>query len=503
MRYTMFISIATALLLAGCGGGGGAGGQGGLGLGGAIPGLGGGLGTGGRTSPVGGIPGGTGGAIDGGGGLAGAVAASGAGGSRDGGALTGTGGVVAGGDAAAADGTGGAGGGSDGGTADHPLSEVPLSDSATPDANLHGGASLWIPFNNPATTSTYYFDRCWWFTDTDGYCVLLKNNTSAKGTKTSDLLRTSDGGRTFSLAATIDGGNSAIDGDMDVVALSPTEIWYTTAFVGMGYSGTIGRSLDGGKSFQSLTDIVQQALADPGTSPVPSFPLWHLVRVNGRLWVGSYSSYLASSGDGGTTWQRVAGPPEMAQAEAPELIATRTDLLLRYLESFMISLYRWNGTSFGKIEAAFPPPSGTDHGDTWWRASPFGDGVVFVDRRPYSWWGWPFAVNATLDGGRSFQTILSGQSQSTSDVAGLRDALVVSGSLAYVCGVFLGADQNRYSEIRKSTDGGRTWSVVHSEPETNTYTSVVLDPTGRAHAMRHMTDYYQNEYSYTGHYVLP
>jgi hypothetical protein len=94
-------------------------------------------------------------------------------------------------------------------------------------------------------------------------------------------------------------------------------------------------------------------------------------------------------------------------------------------------------------------------------------------------------------------------SQSTSDVAGLRDALVVSGSLAYVCGVFVGVDKNQYSGIRKSTDGGRTWSVVHSEPSNNTYTSVVLDPTGRAHAMRHVTDAYANEYSYTGHYVLP
>jgi hypothetical protein len=481
MHHSLYVSIATALLLAGCQSSDSKGGNGGAGVGGIISGLGGIVGTGGGVLPIGGIQGGTGGMMG-----------------TDG-ALVGTGGVGAGRDGGEVGGSGGGDAGSTGGA----VSDAPLSDARSADANLHGGASLWIQFNNPATTSTYYFDNCWWFTDSDGYCALLKNKTSAVGTKTSDLYQTTDGGRTFSLLATIDGGNSAIDGDMDVVVLSPTEIWYTTAFVGMGYSGTIGRSIDGGKSFQSLTNIVHQALADAGTTPIPSFPLWRLVKVNGRIWVGSYSSYLASSADGGTTWQRFTGPLDLNQSEAPELITTRTDLLLRYMRSFMIELYRWNGSSFGKIEAAFPPPSDTDHGDTWWRSSPYGDGVVFVDQRPYSWWGWPFIASATLDGGKSFQTILSGQSQSTSDVAGLRDALVVNGSLAYVCGVFLGTDKIQYSEIRKSTDGGRTWVVAHSEPINNTYTSVVLDPTGRAHAMRHVTDAYANEYSYTGHYVLP
>ena len=495
MRKAPLAWIAAALLLAGCGDSDGNGEDSGIGPGGTV-GSGGFTGAGGATA-VDGPAGGGGGTVG------------------TGGALTATGGILGatGGAVVPADGgLGGAGGGpgADGGPlgvdalpSDGSVPDTAPPDTAPVDANPHGGASLWIPFTNPATTSTYYFDRCAWFTNTDGYCVLLKNNTSATGTKTSDLYQTTNGGRTFSLLATIDGGNTAIDGDMDVYVLSPTEIWYTTAFVGMGYSGTIGRSTDGGKTFQSLTAVVHQALTDPGTTPVPSFPLWRLVKVGGRIWVGSYSNYLASSADGGATWQRVAGPVDLSLASAPELIGTRTDLLLQYERSFMLELYRWNGTSFGKVEAAFPPPSGTDHGDTWWRASPWGDGVVFVDQRQYGWWGWPFAVSATLDGGKSFQTILTGQSQSTSDVAGLRDALVVSGSAAYVCGVFVGTDRNQYSQIRKSIDGGRTWSVVHSEPANNTYASVVLDPTGRAHALRHVTDAYANVYEYTGHYVLP
>lgn len=494
MRIALLALIGGMTWLAGCAGsdhdraeggwspGGTLGGHGGSAAGGGIPGTDGGsgpLGAGGMTT-------GAGGTISATGGIPGATAGGGAAGLLDAG--PGSGGAPADGAPATPDGE---------------VPDVPNADSSPVDANPHGGAARWISFDNPATTSTYYFDLCTWFTDNDGYCVLLKNQTSTAGTKTSDLYQTVNGGRTFTLLATIDGGNSAFDGDMDVYILSPSEIWYTTAFVGMGYSGTIGRSLDGGKTFESLTARVHQALADPGADPVPSFPLWRLVKVGGRIWVGSYSSYLASSADGGLTWQRFAGPVDLTLAPAPELIATRTNLLLHYKRNFMIELYRWDGTTFGKAEAAFPPPSGTDHGDTWWRASAFGDGVVFVDQRPWSWWGWPFAVNATVDGARSFQTVLSGQSASTSDVAGLRDALVVDGTLAYVCGVFVGADQNQYSQIRQSTDGGRTWSVVHSEPANNAYATVVLDPTGRAHAMRHVTDAYANEYSYTGHYVLP
>jgi hypothetical protein len=116
------------------------------------------------------------------------------------------------------------------------------ADAGGAEADPHGGASRWIPFNNPVTNSTFYFDRCFWSSDSDGFCALLANKTSAQGSKTSDLYKTGDGGNTWSLVATIDGGNTAIDGSMNVYVLSPTEIWYTTAFVGMGYSGSIGRS---------------------------------------------------------------------------------------------------------------------------------------------------------------------------------------------------------------------------------------------------------------------
>lgn len=483
-----FFGVLVVAFATGCGdskneqGSGGAGG-GLVGLGGAVA---------YDAAALGGVPGS--------GGIAGVPGSGGV--VASGGSMSATGGAVPPVDG----GRGGAGGAviNDAGTvAGDAPADAPRTDTATVDSNPHGGASLWIPFDNPSTTSTYYFDRCTWFTDKDGYCVLLANGRSAAGSKTSDVYQTSNGGATFTLLATIDGGNTATDGDMDVYVLSPTELWYTTAFVGMGYSGTIGRSIDGGKTFQSLTAAVHQALADPGVTTVPSFPLWRLVKVAGRIWVGSYSSYLASSADGGATWQRVAIPVDLSLASAPELIATRTDLVLFYRRSFMVELYRWSGTTFTKVEAAFPAPSGTDHGDTWWRASPLGDGIVFVDQRQWTWWGWPFRVSATVDGGKSFQTVLTGQSRASSDVFGLRDALVVSASLAYVCGVFAGADANQYSQIRKSTDGGQTWTVVHSEPAGNSFASVVLDATGRPHAMRHVTDAYANEYSYTGHYLLP
>jgi photosystem II stability/assembly factor-like uncharacterized protein len=407
------------------------------------------------------------------------------------------GGSMGGGDASAAN-AADAAAGKDAAVVDAP------GDGTVADADPHGGASRWIPFTNPATTSTFSFDRCFWASDNDGFCALFANKTSAKGSKTSDLYKTIDGGKTWSLVTTIDGGNTAIDGSMSVYVLSPTEIWYTTAFVGMGYSGSIGRSTNGGQSFQSLTESVDKALADPGASPTPDFPLWGLVKVGSRIWVGSYSDYVATSSDGGATWERIASPLTLNQAPAPDLIGTKTDLILRYYRNSKIELYRWSGTAFAKVEASFPVPSGTDHGDTWWRASPYSDGIVFVDRRPWFWWGWPFAVHTTIDGGKSFQKVLSGQSKSTSDVEGLRDALVVSGAqpAIYVCGVFSEAGKS-YDQIRKSTDGGQTWSTLHSEPSGTNHTSVALDSNGHVHAMRHTTDGYANTYSYTGQYVLP
>jgi hypothetical protein len=85
--------------------------------------------------------------------------------------------------------------------------------------------------------------------------------------------------------------------------------------------------------------------------------------------------------------QRVLGPLDLSTVQAPDFIATKTDLLLRYTtRAWGIALYRLgSGNAFTVAEAAFLAPSDTDHSNSWWRASNRGDGVAFADRR-----AWPF-----------------------------------------------------------------------------------------------------------------
>jgi hypothetical protein len=296
---------------------------------------------------------------------------------------------------------------------------------------------------------------------------------------------------------------------MGVYVLSPSEIWYTTGFIGFGYSGTVGRSLDGGVTWEALTDKVDTALADdPDAGSPPNAAIFDLVKVGSAIWLntGSWGQYFPMSPDGGTTWQRVLGPVSLSASQPPEFIATKDDFLLRYTTStWGIALYRLEGSAFVAAEGTFPAPSGTDHGDTWWRASINSSGVTFVDQRSWPFWGWPFLVSATFDGGKTFQSLYTASSQDLSDCEGLRDAFAFaqSGSpVVYVSGVFYDSAKTRYAEIRKSTNGGTTWTTLHSEPGTTNLPSVQLDPTGKVHAMRHYTDSWGNTYTYEAQYVL-
>ena len=369
---------------------------------------------------------------------------------------------------------------------------------AAPDADLHGGASRWIAF-------THSFTKCTWFTADQGFCSEAAKSIAATSTNGTDLYKTSDSGRTWTLVATIDGNNST-SADMRVFVSSPTEFWYITGFSGMGFSGSIGHSLDGGLTWTSLTDKVDRALADDPDAAAPlDAPLFDLAQVGSAIWLntGSWSQYFAMSPDNGATWQRMLGP---VSGRSPEFIATAGHLMLRYTTStWGISLYRLSGGAFVATEGTFPAPSGTDHGDTWWRASPNAEGVAFSDRRAWPFWDWPFLVSATFDQGKTFQSIYTGTSETQSGCEGLRDlaAFVQAGTqVAYKSGIFAGSPGTYFVEIRKSADKGLTWTTLHSEPSNYEYASVLLDPTGKVHAMRHSTDSYGNTFDYDGHYVL-
>jgi hypothetical protein len=392
------------------------------------------------------------------------------------------------------------GAGTRGGVAGEAGAEI-ADGGGAPEPEAHDGASRFIAFERD-------FASCTWFDADSGFCSEAAESIAETSTIGTDLYRTTDGGQNWELVSSIDGGNST-SAAMKVFVLSPTEIWYLTGFTGIGFSGTIGRSTDGGATWTSLTDAVHRALSDDPEAADPlSAPLYDLARVGDAIWLntGSWSQYFAMSPDGGASWERVLGPVDLSTSQPPEFIATGGGLMLRYTtRDWGIALYRLSGNEFVPIDGDFPAPSGADHGDTWWRASTDAAGVAFADQRAWPFWSWPFVVSATFDQGATFETVYSGSSLEASGCEGLRDAVAFDlddGKVVYTSGVFVDPGGERFVEIRKSTDDGSTWKTLHSQPEQGEFVSVALDPTGRVHAMRHSTDAYGNTYVYDGQYVL-
>jgi hypothetical protein len=167
--------------------------------------------------------------------------------------------------------------------------------------------------------------------------------------------------------------------------------------------------------------------------------------------------------------------------------------------------------TFEPVEGVLPPSSAGDQTGTWWRSSPNVEGVLFVDRGPLPAWASPFWAYATIDGGRTFQQIPTGNIGPNSTVVGLSDGLAfyAAGSLAaYLGGVFSDALGTQYLEIHRTADAGKTWSTPHSEPYPGSsgnygFVSLAVDPMGSFHATHYTTDSLGAVISYDAHYVLP
>ncbi len=371
------------------------------------------------------------------------------------------------------------------------------------DADIHNGAQHWIPFR------PYSFTKCTWFSATYGFCSDTPRSIPGLTSLLVNIFKTSDGGKTWSLVSAINTETSASDASINVYVLSPSDMWFISGFVGVGQSGSIGHSIDGGTTWTSLTSTVNVVFSPtPGDAGVPSVPLWQLASAGGRIWLLPQGGTLLSSQDSGLTWKKVAPPADFAAASSRSLIATQNYLLLSFLATDnSLGLYRWNGAAFAPVEGVFPPSSAGDQTGTWWRSSPNVEGVLFVDRGPLPSWASPFWVYATTDGGRTFQQVLGGNVGTSSDVVGLSDGLafVALGSVtAYVCGIFSDTSSNRYLEIRRTLNVGKTWSAVHSEPYLGDfgYISLSVDPTGAVHAMHYTTDSIGAGIGYDAHYVL-
>ncbi|HEX7599062.1 MAG TPA: hypothetical protein VF518_12675, partial [Polyangia bacterium] len=374
--------------------------------------------------------------------------------------------------------------------------------SLSPDADPHTGGQNWIHF----PTST--FNKCTWFSATSGLCSDIPRMFPGLAGLQLSVYKTSDGGKNWAQIAAVNTENAGPGASVNVYAMSPTDLWFTSGFAGVSQSGSIGHSTDGGGNWTSLTSTIS-ALLNPavaGDAGIPTVPIWQLAAQGGRLWLLPQGGSLATSLDNGLSWMKIVPPAAFAAATKRGLIVSQGYLLLQLLTANnSMGLYRWNGETetFGPVEGAFPLSSAGDHTGTWWRASPNLEGVLFIDRGPLPAWASPFWLCATVDGGRNFQRI---PDTTLGTVVGLSDGLAFSslGSIsAYSAGIFSDS-QGRYLEIHKTSDAGRTWSTVHSEPYLgdNGYVSLSADPMGAIHAMHYNLDETTSAITYDAHYVL-
>jgi hypothetical protein len=376
------------------------------------------------------------------------------------------------------------------------------------DADIHNDAQRWIRFD-----STKSFAKCTWFSATDGFCSAAPRSIPDIPVLLVDLYKTTDGGKTWGLVSQINTETSAFDASINVYVNSPSDMWFISGLAGVGQSGqsgSLGHSTDGGKSWASLTSTVSAYLrTTSGDGGIPSIPLWQLAAVGGKVWLLPQGGNLGVSLDGGVTWKKVPPPQDFAAASNRSLIATQNTLLLRFLKTdTSLGLYRVSDLTFVPVEGVLPPSSAGDQSGTWWRSSPNVEGVLFVDRGPLPAWASPFWAYATVDGGQTFQQISAGKIGTSSDVIGLSDGLAFGAPgtvTAYASGVFAGDGSNRYLEIRRTRDAGKTWLTLHSEPYLGNYAyiSVAVDPMGTVHAMHYTTDNLGTTVSYDAHYVLP
>jgi hypothetical protein len=329
---------------------------------------------------------------------------------------------------------------------------------------------------------------------------------------TVQVYKTGDGGTTWFSVSKINTEASTFDASVDVYVLSPSEMWFISGSVA-GQSGSISHSSDGGVSWTSLTSAVSAVLSiTPGDGGIASVPLWQLAAVGKDLWLLPQGGNLALSQDQGVTWRKVPSPADFGAASSRSLIPTPSTLFLRFIKAGnSLGLYRWNSLTFEPVEGVLPPSSSGDQTGTWWHSSPNVEGVLFVDRGPLPAWASPFWAYATIDGGRTFQQISTGNIGPNSAVVGLSDGLAfaAAGSLtAYLGGVFADIAGGQYLEIHRTADAGKTWSTLHSEPYPGSsgnygFVFLAVDPMGNVHAMHYTTDSLGAAISFDAHYVLP
>lgn len=315
-----------------------------------------------------------------------------------------------------------------------------------------------------------------------------------------DVFKTEDGGKTWNKISTIEGNNKVNSADLEVSVFGTNDIWYTTAFSGNGYYGTIGKSNDGGKTWIDLTKGLTKFLT--GGEDQCKVPLSNIVRTTNAIFVKTNTDFILKSSDDGKSWEKITLPKFDSPSEY-QLIGTPDNLLIYSYKNKVNTLHRLQGNIFVESEAKLP----NSDDKLWFRYSSNNNGIAFVTKPPYPWWGYPASVLATTDGGKSIKQVFHVASKE-SEVIGLRDAQVLyknGKTNVYISGVFKGLDNQEYVQIRHSNDFGDIFKVLHSEKldkSIREYASISLDIENNIHAMQHKTDSYGNKYSFNGSYIL-
>ncbi len=267
-------------------------------------------------------------------------------------------------------------------------------------------------------------------------------------------------------------------------------------------SGTIGNSPDGGLHWYSKAANVFSVLSGVSAAPVP---LRQALSASSALWLLPDGNSLLRSKDGGDKWTLVTPPTDFGAATKRSLLSAGGRLYLSYLKADM-TMGLYVADDFGQFSAvkdAIPVGSAGNNLSTWLHGSPNVAGLFMCDRTPLPNWGTPFWIYALVAG--TTPTKIMSVAGTQTDVVGLRDGLVVERAGAvttYLSGVFSEAG-GRFLQLRRSNDGGASWSVLHSEPAaTLVYASLMVDPLGTVHAMRHTSNVTGEQFAYDAHFIL-
>lgn len=360
----------------------------------------------------------------------------------------------------------------------------------------------------PAKTWTAFahtFATCEWFSSQRGLCATKAAMGGADGGTTAtlsfDLYRTDDGGNTWSRLSTVDTGNSDPTATVDLHMPTATDLWFVTGSRGSTPSGTIYNSPDGGLHWFTKADRVFPVLSKSGSQ----VPLRQIRSGSGgALWLLADGTNLLRSKDGGDNWTLVIAPSDFGSATTRSLLTVNNQLYLSCLSGTTLRMYADNTYGdFTAVPAAIPAGSMGNNVTTWLHASPNVPGVFMSDRSPAPNWSTPFWIYALVAGTTSTK-IMSAATPADTKLVGLRDGMVVERAgtiVVYLSGVFTETGTN-YLQIRKSTDNGASWTVLHSEPAVpSVYASLAVDSLGNLHATR-LTSDPTGQASYDAHTIV-